>query len=91
MSFVHNLNSLCIELACQRLSQDELTVIDICYAVGFNNVSNFNRQCRAVKGIPPSKFRDLRHQCCALRQAEGLIGGSPKHPGTRRVLRARPG
>lgn len=62
MSFVHYVNSLRIELACQHLSQDDLTITDICYAIGFNNVSNFNRQFRAAKGMPPSKFRDLRRQ-----------------------------
>ncbi len=49
-----------VKLACQHLSQPDLTITDICYEVGFNNVSNFNRQFLAVKGMPPSKFRNLR-------------------------------
>jgi AraC-like DNA-binding protein len=60
MNFVQYVNSLRIELACQHLSQDDLTVAEICFEVGFNNVSNFNRQFLAVKGMPPSKFRSLR-------------------------------
>ena len=60
MTFVQYINSLRIELACQHLSQADLTVAEICYEVGFNNVSNFNRQFLAVKGMPPSKFRALR-------------------------------
>ena len=60
MTFVQYVNSLRIELACQHLSEADLTITDICYAVGFNNVSNFNRQFLAVKGMPPSKFRALR-------------------------------
>ena len=60
MTFVQYVNALRIELACQHLSQADLTVTDICYEVGFNNVSNFNRQFLAVKGMPPSKFRSLR-------------------------------
>ena len=59
MAFVQYVNSLRIELACQHLSQAELNVTDICYEVGFNNVSNFNRQFLAAKGVPPSKFRLL--------------------------------
>ena len=59
MTFVQYVNSLRIELACQHLSQADLTVTDICYAVGFNNVSNFNRQFLAAKNMPPSKFRAL--------------------------------
>ncbi len=59
MAFVQYVNALRIELACQHLGQADLTITDICYAVGFNNVSNFNRQFLAVKGMPPSKFRNL--------------------------------
>ena len=60
MTFVQYVNSLRIELACQHLSQADLSITDICYAVGFNNVSNFNRQFLAAKGMPPSRFRALR-------------------------------
>ncbi|HEX4764979.1 MAG TPA: AraC family transcriptional regulator [Lichenihabitans sp.] len=60
MTFVQYVNSLRIELACQHLTQADLSITDICYAVGFNNASNFNRQFLAAKGMPPSKFRNLR-------------------------------
>ncbi len=59
MTFVQYVNSLRIELACQHLGQADLTITEICYAVGFNNVSNFNRQFLAAKGMPPSRFRAL--------------------------------
>ena len=62
MTFVQYVNALRIELACQYLGQDDLTVTAICHEVGFNNVSNFNRQFLALKGMPPSKFRSLRRQ-----------------------------
>ena len=32
---------------------------DICFRVGYNNVSNFNRHFLAQKGVPPSRFRAL--------------------------------
>lgn len=60
MTFVQYVNSLRIELACQYLGQADLTITDICYEVGFRNVSNFNRQFLAAKGMPPSKFRGLQ-------------------------------
>ncbi len=63
MAFVQYVNSLRIELACQHLSQPDLMITDICYEVGFNNVSNFNRQFLAAKGMSPSKFRKLRRGC----------------------------
>ena len=69
MTFVQYVNSLRIELACQYLGQGELTVAEICYEVGFNNVSNFNRQFLALKGMPPSKFRSLRRGGARLASA----------------------
>ena len=69
LTFVQYVNSLRIELACQHLGQPELTVAEICYEVGFNNVSNFNRQFLAVKGMPPSKFRALRRDGARLASA----------------------
>jgi hypothetical protein len=47
------------ELACQHLTLNDLSITEICYEVGFNNVSNLNRQFLATKGLPPSRFRDL--------------------------------
>ena len=59
LTFVQYVNAMRIELACQHLTQDDLTITEICYEVGFNNVSNFNRQFLALKSMPPSKFRTL--------------------------------
>ena len=58
-TFVQYVNALRIELACQHLTQDDLSITEICFEVGFNNVSNFNRQFLTAKGMPPSKFRGL--------------------------------
>ena len=60
MKFVQYVNSLRVELACQHLSLDEATITEICYEVGFRNVSNFNRQFLAIKGMSPSRFRALQ-------------------------------
>ncbi len=66
MKFVRYVNALRVELACQHLSLDELSITDICYEVGFGNVSNFNRQFLALKGMSPSRFRSLRRASRAL-------------------------
>ena len=66
MTFVQYVNSLRIELACQHLDQDDLSITDICHEVGFNNVSNFNRRFLALKGMPPTKFRNLRRRGSGL-------------------------
>ncbi|MFM9435185.1 AraC-like DNA-binding protein [Janthinobacterium sp. CG_23.3] len=57
ISFVHYVNQLRIRISCEMLTNSELSITEICYKVGFNNLSNFNRQFLAQKGIPPSKFR----------------------------------
>jgi AraC-like DNA-binding protein len=49
-----------INLACQMLMNEPgQSITDICFAVGFNNLSNFNRQFLRRKGMPPSRFRAL--------------------------------
>jgi AraC-like DNA-binding protein len=60
MSLVQYVKRLRINLACQILMSDEdLPITDICFEVGFNNLSNFNRQFLAEKGMTPSRFRRL--------------------------------
>ena len=60
MSLVQYVKRLRINLACQILmSDDHASITDICFEVGFNNLSNFNRQFLAEKGMTPSRFRRL--------------------------------
>ena len=61
VSFVQHVNGLRIQRACELLVDTGLSVTDICFRVGYNNVSNFNRQFLVIKGIPPSRFRSM-HQ-----------------------------
>jgi AraC-like DNA-binding protein len=55
--FVQYVNRLRINLACQLLMSGELSITDICYQVGFNNLSNFNRQFLLLKEMSPSRWR----------------------------------
>lgn len=60
MSLVQYVKRLRINLACQLLmSDDQSAITDICFDVGYNNLSNFNRQFLAEKGMTPSRFRRL--------------------------------
>jgi AraC-like DNA-binding protein len=60
MSLVQYVKRLRINLACQILmTDDSASITDICFEVGFNNLSNFNRQFLAEKGMTPSRFRRL--------------------------------
>ncbi|CAM2157507.1 HTH-type transcriptional activator RhaS [Pararobbsia alpina] len=60
-TFMQYLHRLRINEACELLMCSNLSVTDICYRIGFNNLSNFNRQFLTAKGMPPSRFRAL-HQ-----------------------------
>jgi AraC-like DNA-binding protein len=60
MSLLQYIRRLRVNLACQMLMSDENAQIsNICFEVGFNNLSNFNRQFLAEKSMPPSQFRRL--------------------------------
>lgn len=51
-------NQLRVDLACQMLlSEPEARVAEICFDVGFSNLSNFNRHFLKFKGMSPSQFR----------------------------------
>jgi AraC-like DNA-binding protein len=70
MAFVQYVNRLRINVACQMLmSDDHMSITDVCFAAGFNNVSNFNRQFLVQKGMPPSRFRALLAENASVAQA----------------------
>ncbi|TMV78211.1 helix-turn-helix domain-containing protein [Thioclava sp. BHET1] len=51
-------NQLRVDLACQfLLTQPASKVAEICFEVGFSNLSNFNRHFLKLKGMSPSEFR----------------------------------
>ncbi|MFK8161386.1 MAG: AraC family transcriptional regulator [Lewinella sp.] len=56
-TYIRFLNDLRIENACTRLKNSEVTIEQICYEVGFKNVSNFTRQFRQLKETTPSGYR----------------------------------
>ena len=59
-------NRVRVNRACQLLMGSDRQVTHICYEVGFQNVANFNRRFREIKGMTPSEFR---------RQASHRFGG----------------
>ena len=66
-SFTDFVNRLRINKACQLLMETERYITNVCYDVGFNNVANFNRRFRELKGMTPKEFR---------RQADARFGAA---------------
>ena len=56
-TYIQFLNELRIENACILLRNGNFTIEQICYEVGFQNVSNFVRQFKKVKNVTPSNYR----------------------------------
>lgn len=55
-SYMQFLNELRVSAACKLLGEREANISQICYEVGFNNLSNFNRQFKRVTGFTPSAY-----------------------------------
>lgn len=55
--FSEFINKVRISHACNLLLESDLKISAICYEVGFNNVSHFNRYFLKVKGVRPRDFR----------------------------------
>ena len=46
-----------ISHACRALIEDRLSIEMVCYESGFNNVSNFYRRFKRIKGLTPVEYR----------------------------------
>jgi len=56
-TFTDFVTQLRIGKACQLLLHTERQISSICYDVGFNNISNFNRHFLKRKGVTPGEYR----------------------------------
>ncbi|TKJ65088.1 AraC family transcriptional regulator [Pseudomonas viridiflava] len=55
--FIELMRKLRIQRACRLLLQSDMSVSDICFEVGYANLSNFNRHFRVETGQTPSDYR----------------------------------
>lgn len=58
-SFTDYVAQLRIGHACKLLSDTAMPVTDVCFEVGYGNLSNFNRVFRQQRGLTPSAYRRL--------------------------------
>jgi len=50
-TFTQFLNEIRTAHACKLLANNNMTVSEICYEVGYNNISHFNRQFKLITGL----------------------------------------
>lgn len=57
LSLFEYLSRIKIDLSIQLLLHTDLSIENICYDSGFNNLSHYNRQFKQITGRSPSKYR----------------------------------
>ncbi len=78
-NFVDCVRKIRIARACTLLESDALSVTDICFECGFQNISNFNRNFRHEKGMTPREYRSW----VKMRRADRPPTNSPMDAPTR--------
>jgi AraC-like DNA-binding protein len=56
-SVVQYTNEMRVGYACKLLMDKAMTISEICFECGFNNISNFNRIFKRINGCSPSAYR----------------------------------
>lgn len=56
-TFTHFVNEFRVIHACKLLMEDHLSIAEVCFDSGFNNLSHFNKHFRLVTGQSPSLYR----------------------------------
>lgn len=57
-TYITYLNKLRVDRACQLLRQNDFSVTEVCYMVGFNDVPYFNRCFKNNRGMSPKEYAD---------------------------------
>lgn len=55
-TFSKFLNEVRVGYACKLMIENTLDITSICFESGFNNISNFNRQFKSIKGMSPTEY-----------------------------------
>ncbi len=55
--FIYFINEMRIGYACKLLIENHLSISQICFECGFNNLSNFNRMFKRQTGCTPGEYK----------------------------------
>ena len=56
-SFTRFLSEVRIRNATRLLVQEKMPISEVCYKVGYNSITNFNRQFKNIIGCTPKAYR----------------------------------
>ena len=58
-NFVDTLTDIRMGHVCRMFIDTDMTIMEIAYNCGFNNMANFNRIFKRKKGMPPQQYRKM--------------------------------
>ena len=64
-TFIQFVNEFRIVHACKLISEQRMTITEICYESGFNNFSHFTKYFKKITGKSPSEYRKSLNQVVA--------------------------
>lgn len=56
-TFIEVVNEIRISHSCRQLLNEDITVAEVCYQSGFNNLSNFTRIFKRTTGFSPKEYQ----------------------------------
>lgn len=59
VTIIEYLNRIKIEFACKLLMDFDLSILEVCFDSGFNNLSHFNKMFKNINGVTPSEYRKM--------------------------------
>ena len=65
-SFSEFIIEMRISYACKLLTEGKLSITQVCFESGFNNLSNFNRQFRKITSYTPTQFQSQYHSASVV-------------------------
>ncbi len=57
-TFIRFVNEMRVAYACKLLIERKMSVSQVCFECGFNNLSNFNRTFKKISGYTPSFYQE---------------------------------
>lgn len=69
-NFVTFVRRLRIDAACRLLLESDESISDVCFRIGYGNISNFNRHFKRLIGMTPREYR----QACVSEQTISQAG-----------------